>query len=361
MDINQILIIALLLLKSASGQLQRPLHVYDTCQRTDETFCMGVTGPAASFSPVVDEDAGCLFHRNCSHVLHVTRKAGRNRIIWRYHVQSEPDAIGGEFDLAVTHDLIRLSSFKSQGSKRTIPEMPASVPFMRGWVDADGELRSEPFFKLQDPEKPQAIRKNRIFTPLPAEENRFDEDTSQQFNVYSFISRLDDLAFRDPSSGHEVYRLDLSQPVRFTLLAYRVHFAKRGERVKTVLSTMIRNMPLVQLWDDDSAEEVESTSPKPSNFTTRRITLHKANKKYFGHDQIRAFRALPVWQKFALGTMWAICIVLLVIIVIGLCHYGVQKNNNKRRSVSFRREDTQMSQIATYQNGHGNQKLLSIS
>lgn len=354
---NRVCLLLLLASTCASGQRTGSFHVYEPCNNPDLTFCMGVVGSMLSFSPV---DEGCLQHQNCTQVLHATREPDRSRVVWKYHVRSEPDEIGGEFDLAVTNDLIRMSFFKSQGSKRMIPEMPSSLPFMRGWVDASGDLRSEPFYKAHDNEKPQPVRKNRIFTPLPAGENLLDQDSKKYFNVFSFTSRLDDLVFRDPNTGKEVYHLNLRKPVRFTLLAYRVLFKKRGERVRTSFPAILRNMPIFQLWDEDP--QLETTSQIPSKSTTRRVKLVKPVRKFFGDDQVRAFRALPVWQKFALGTMWAICVVMLVIIIITLCECGIRKKQKKRRSVSFRREETQLSQMSniTHTNGHGDQKLLPV-
>lgn len=358
MNFNIAYLTVLVILTSASGQIQGPLLVYELCRDSEDTFCMGVIGSVVSLSPL---NEGCLLDSNCSHILHVTREAGRNRVTWRYHVQSEPNSIGGEFDLAVTHDLMRLSYFKSQVSKRVIPEMPASLPFMRGWVDESGDLQNDPFYKRNDNDKPQPIRKNRIFTPVATEENRVDEETGQMFNIYSFTSRMDDLVYRDPNTGNEVYHLNLNDPVHFTLLAYRVQFKKRGERGKTFLSTILRNIPVFQLWDDRAAKTMETTTLIPTNMTTRRIKMITRPKRiFFGHEQVRAFRSLPVWQKLILGTMWAICIVMLTIIVISLCECGIRRKQSKRRSVSFRREETPMSQITTQSNGLGNQKLLSM-
>jgi hypothetical protein len=234
---------------------------------------------------------------------------------------------------------------------------------MRGWVDGDGVMRSDQFFKSNENEKPQTVPpKKQIFIPLPPEENRMDDDSSDLFNVYTFTSRLDDLVFRDPNSGKDVYNLDLDGEIRFTLLAYQVYFRSRGERTKTVISAVLKGMPPTRLWQPEIMARKTSSGHRELDWhesdgevTPDQDASDSIRKRdFFGKNRIIAFRQLPFSRKIAYGTMWAACVVMVVCIIIFVIERIVKRKRNTRtRSVSFRREETQMTQISCQENGSG--------
>ena len=358
-----IYLISFLILESVSGQTNGLLRVYENCARDEHTFCMGISGSSYSIATSNQTVSGCLMHRNCSHVLHVIREPEANRIVWKYHVRSEPNHMGGEFDLAITNRVLRLSSFRNKGTKGMIPEIPPGLPFMRGWIDGSGRLANEQFYKQDDRHKPSVIRKNRIFTPRNPDQDRIDLDTNEYFNIYTFTSRFDRLVFYDPRTGYEVYHLKPNDPLHITILAYRVLLDSQGNRSKTYFTSMIPNVSVAKLWPKPYVPKrrIVSLNSKKGSSAASGHSHTKQKQHRFAEDQVQSFRALPVWQKFAFAIVWSFTVVFLVLGIIAVCECGIHHKQNKIRTHSFRHNDTPMNPIVVEHRGlSGSQSLLTV-